>query len=243
MNPLRSIRHSKNMRRIKRDIARGRMSVLCGSEPVLDNTDVHFVETVNHSALMIPSDCQGNHPSCGGHALANRIEWQMNGSGRFISKGYQLDGYEFWKQTRQKEYGNLVSGLTPQQIAEAAFDLDLMTGVYSIVSPTEALRILPFRPLICGINITTEWYRASKNKNGYIDKGGLSVGPHAEVLVGATINNSKKYVHLLNSWGTNHAWHGIETISLEMFLERCICCVDLRGELTNPEKYLRRWRG
>ena len=242
MSLIRSILHTRNMRRIKRDIARGRMSVLCGSEPVLDNTDVHFVETVNHAALMIPSDCQGNHSSCGGHALANRIEWQMNGSGRFIPENLQLDGYALWKYKRLKEYGHLFGGLTPQQIAETAFELDILKGDYSIVSAAEALRILPHRPLICGLNISDQWYRASKD-NGYIDEKGLSYGGHAEVLVGATINEGRKFVHLLNSWGTNHAWHGIETISLEMFLERCICCVDLRGELTNPEKYLRRWRG
>ena len=242
MNPLRSIKHSKNMRRIQRDIERGRTSLVCAGALCSEPSDVVFVETVNHAALMIPSDCQSNHPSSGGHALANRIEWQMNGSGRFIPKGYQLDGYALWKYKRLKEYGHLFGGLTPQQIAETAFELDLLKGDYSIVSAADALKILPNRPLICGLNISDQWYRASKS-NGYIDEKGLSCGGHAEVLVGATINNSKKYVHLLNSWGTNHAWHGIETISLEMFLERCICCVDLRGELTNPEKYLRRWRG
>lgn len=242
MNPLRTIQHRRNMRRIQKESLAGRTSLICAGALCSEPVDVVFTETVNHAALMIPSDCQGNHLSCGGHALANRIEWQMNGSGRFIPKGYQLDGYALWKYKRLKEYGHLFGGLTPQQIAERAFELDILKGDYSIVTAADALRILPSRPLICGLNISDQWYRASKD-NGYIDEKGLGVGAHAEVLVGATINNGKKYVHLLNSWGTNHAWHGIETISLDMFLERCMCCVDLRGELTNPEKYLRRWRG
>jgi hypothetical protein len=242
MNPLKSIRHSKNMRRIKRDIARGRMSVLCGSEPVLDNTDVHFVETVNHAALMIPSDCQGNHPSCGGHATMNLIEWVMNTSGNPVPKNQQMDGYRLWKEKRLEEYGNLNGGLMLHEAVEAAIERDIIVGSYTYVSASEALAVLPSRPLLCGIKITTEWPRASKD-NGFIRSGGLTTGPHAEVLVGATINAGRKFVHLLNSWGTNHAWKGIETISLELFLKRCFACIDIQAVPSNPEKYLKRWRG
>lgn len=242
MTILRAILHRRNMKRIQRDIERGRTSVLCGSQSFPESQDVVFTETVNHAALMIPSDCQGNHPSCGGHALANWVEWRMNGSGRFVPEGHQVDGYEIWKRKRLKNYGHLIGGLRMDEIAEAGIELDLFKGDYSIVSAAEALKILPYRPLICGIDITTEWPRASKT-NGFIDPGGRTTGPHAEVLVGATINEGRKYVHLLNSWGTAHGWKGIDTITLEMFLERCFACVDIRAKLTNPEKFLKRWRG
>lgn len=234
---LNCFRHICNKSKIKRQLKAGGHSA-CFRGSVGAEAPVEFVETVNHAKYLIPADSQGRLPACGGFAIANYIEWLMQAIGLSIPKGYQIDGEAIWSHARTMFWGgDMSSGLFVEQPIEAAMAMGLIVGSYHRLTAAQALQMLTEKPVPVVFEISSQWPNAS-HKNGYIKPGGLTAGYHYQLLVGATLNEGKPYIHVLNSWGDYHGWHGIDTLPLEEYENRFCAAIDMQVVLDWPETSL-----
>jgi hypothetical protein len=177
---------------------------------------------------LVPSD-QGKTSRCATEAMLAGTEaarWE------YLGTKEQLDAAAAYKKALVREFEtdedagtSLFTPIEVQALDDLTIDVCALSNQRAVmdVATVEALasQIMRLRHrygfgCLVGLNITEAVMNA--NADGTIPDGQLGVvGPHGMTISGYRAPRAGNAVHLVNSWGPNHAWNGFFRLTWEQF--------------------------
>lgn len=160
-----------------------------------------------------PTEDQGDLPWCSAYAAAQwteNIRWRTKDCPEDVDPGWI---YAFAKEVDGDPDSK---GTTLTAVLEAVrskyFDDNCSVKTIRPTRLAVKYALHKFGCILCGFNITSDWYSATK-EDDIIHGTGESLGGHAVCAAGY----DKNYLYIVNSWGAKWARYGHARVSWEVF--------------------------
>ncbi len=173
----------------------------------------------------VPSDCQGDDPSCVGFAWANFVELMVR---RYVSRdaipaGCQIDGRAIWARGREMFWrGRMDGGLWLSQGFEAAADLRIFpagSGAVRIAPDWRSIgETLLSQPIVMGTATWAAWHEADATNGAIAPRFRRNLENHATLLVERLVQGDGEHGLFQNSWGSDWGWHGLGCLRFDAIL-------------------------